>query len=346
MAVIALGEAAWHTAEGEYCVLDTDRNAAGGVDWKVQTPDGDHVLMSALAVATALNEAERAAAVALLPGVVEKSDDAWCGIPDHERWRSQRKASELTTVACGTPRGNVLDGSSNGYPVDPYYDPALVPTLEERIRRYSAQLKARGEKGSSVRAIKGQLRKLRENRGRASCLVHGSYGKRRDLAAQASPELKSVVRRYVLDRVDRETITQANLEADFKNHHGDLLDDMPEAVWKAALLQTARLFNLFEPAPTRRSKSIRTPERQGMWIANRPYESLQLDSTPLDLFGLDSNGRITKNLHLVWALDPFCSKVRALRIVGGGRAIHDAHRPPASHGHSHQALVGPAIRTR
>lgn len=317
IAAVLLGEAVWQTAEGEYCVIDTVRNAAGVVDYVVRAPDGDHVTMTALAVATALNEAERTSAVALLPGVVEKSEDAWCDIPDYERWRAQRRASELTTMATGSPRGDIYSCSSNGYPVDPYYDPAKIPTLEERIRRYSAQLRARGEKGSSVRAIKGQLRQLRANRGRASSLVHGNYGKRRDLADHANADLKATIRRFVLDRVDRETITQANLKADFKNHHGDLLTDVPDAVWTAALLQTARLFNLFEPAPTRRSKSIRTPERPGMWVTNRPYESLQLDSTPLDLFALDSNGRIVKNLQLVWALDPFCSKVRALRIVAG-----------------------------
>lgn len=317
IAAVILGEAVWHTAEGEYCVIDTVRNGAGVVEYVVRAPDGDHVPMSALAVAAALNEAERAAAVALLPGVVEKSEDAWCDIPDHERWRAQKRASELAMVVTGSPRGDIVTGSSNGYPVDPYYDPAKVSTLEERIRRYSAQAEARDEKGSSVRAIKGQIRRLRANRGRASSLVHGNYGKRRDMADQASADLRAAIRRYVLDRVDRETITRANLQADFRNHHGELIADVPEAVWKAGLLQTARLFNLFEPAPTRRSKSIRTPERQGMWITNRPYESLQLDSTPLDLFALDSNGRIVKSLQLVWALDPFCSKVRALRIVAG-----------------------------
>lgn len=314
IAVVALNEAVWHTADGEWRVTGADTNAHGDEEWLVRTPGGDDVLMSAMAVFTAMNDAERDTGAALLPDIVEISDDAWWGVPDHVRWPTQHRAALLKEAATGNRRGDIVSGSANGYPINPRYDPANT-TLEERLQRLSEELIGQGEKGSSVRTIKEQIRRLRANRGRASCLVHGNFGKRRDLASQADAGLKAVVRRYVLDRSDRETITRGNLEADFKNHHADLLREVPDGVWKAVLNETATQFGLYEPAPTRRSKSIRTPERQGMWETNRPYESLQLDSTPLDLFAADSNGRIVKNLQLVWALDPFCSKVRALRIV-------------------------------
>ncbi len=316
--LVQLGGLRWSDSGGSYEVVDLEKVPGRPLTCIVECDQGDYIEMEPLEVwrkaAGALVDVEE---VAQSPSTAPGD---WIGIPDRERRRCIKRARDIAEALTGHPDGHVATfRCPPGVELNPMYDPALHPSLDERLRAKAKELRRRGdEKGVTVRSLYEQRDRLLQPGG-ARNLVHGRYGIRTGAATRIPQSVQEAAEAFGQDRVNREKVSKENLVALFRleHRHSDLLENVAHRVVAEAVHAVALKYHLYKNTPTKRSKAVPDPDSDGIWIANAPFESVQIDSTPLNLFALDQYGRILNTIHLLTAVDPCVSKYRALVLVPG-----------------------------
>lgn len=311
--LIEITDVSWQGPEGPFRVIDTDHSPEEGWLCVVETPSGDHVTMSPVDVATKANlAAARESTARDVPDHAER----WRDVPERERSRAEKRATDLTLMATGDPLGDLATNRARPGHVDPNFDPALV-TENVRVGRMSKRLKDHGESGTSVSTLRRQLAQVRKPGG-ARNLVDDRFGSSRPKQEPGS-EIQKDVQRFLSARVDANTVTRDALFDMYVLSHRDdhILDDVDVKAMKSWFLDQATKYRAFNDAPTRRAQAIRDSQTHTGWPPTGPFQNLQLDASPFNGFVLDQYGNVMPKTAIVAAVDPFHSRVRAFEVAGG-----------------------------
>lgn len=318
----------WSDADGTYQVIDSMHDNTLGWGLVVSTPDGEHEFMD-------VREAVRAAGAALGNQAQSKEWlddlDRWEGVSIEQKERAIRRSKDLAEMRTGDPLGDVLTDVADPQRINPRYDPRPkadpTDTLTEgqRVARKSEELKRRGEKDCGESTLRNQLRRLKQPGGVRN-LVHGRTGKKYPRNASTPVEaLAADVRAFAESRLDENSVSLDGLESSYRASRRDseLLSTAGEGEITRLIREESRRLQLHKAATLRRSQSTRDPRASGFWEVNRPFECVQLDSTPLDVFAIDANGEVINRVHFVTAIDAYSSRIVAYALVptGKGRAV-------------------------
>lgn len=248
-------------------------------------------------------------------------EEVWRGLDTEAKQRYERRARDLVRMHTGDEFGHVNRGPRSRKTVDPRFDPETVSEAL-RVERTVEDIRARTEKQplkyrpSSLRA---QLGKLKAANGSAAALVHGNTGRLRSPLDNVPQELRDAIERYVRREVDEERIT--------RDQHKDRLSrylreeklqvDRSDDALLTLLDLLSQGHNLYAATPTKRSVNARPNRALGSWNTMTPYEHLQLDATPIDLFCLDQYGKLMTTVYLLVAKCVALRKTVAMRLVAG-----------------------------
>ena len=310
--LVQLEGLSWEGEGGSFQVIGRDINHQGDLVVVVLTPTGDHEPMTVHEVYQAVQQQ-----IAATPEATATLDDSerWRGIPELKRAEALRRSEDLALMLTGDPKGDPVTGSARPGMLDPRFDPRLPEG--ERVKRLSADLKRRGESGTSPSALREQARRLREPGG-ARNLVDKRWGSSR--TQQDLPkDVLSDIKRFIAEREQHNTVTVGSLFALYRVRHAndDLLDGVSMRAVEKQIDKDARLADTLKAAPTRRNQANRVDQTHSGWVRSAPFWGLQLDESPFNGFALDQYGEPIKSLHLVMAVDPFHSRPRAFRLIGG-----------------------------
>lgn len=320
--------AEWADATGVHRIVDVTHDQELGRVFVVEDPTGDHILMDPVLVWRSIaDQVDEQGGDGMPPLLRNRQDDvvAWDGIRDDVRRAHEERARHLIEAVTGDPYGSLLTRTARGPQfITPRYDPARTPRLEDRMKLKSEELTAAGAKGASRSSLWEQL-KLVERAGGARNLVHGNTGRSRSPLAKADVALLDRVEKFAKARHKSDSTSFANL-LDLlyvDDRHIGLLNKYEPRVVEAALKAAVQRHRLNKSARRGRSERVRTPDEQGVWVANAPFECLQMDSTPFNAAALDLNGLVLEKPEIVMIYDPMVGKVRAFDIVAS-RSKYDS----------------------
>jgi len=248
--------------------------------------------------------------------------------PSHAKAKAAQKAEAVHLLLTGYPDG-IVDPCTPPHPV---YGPQNGTPLDERVEALAQELDV------ASRTIERWLKTAREY-GTEALIDKRTIGTKGPLGNCPAEVIEAMVA-VASSQVTQSKVTDRQLLQRVKDHvvahHGDRVRMPADSTLRKYLAEFKRTYGLHLPTKTQQGNALRPDTIGSPLVLSRPFELVEIDSTPLDVFAISEVDGKPITVVLTLAIDVFSRSLVAWQFspksdkaIDAALLLHDMLTPKA-----------------